>query len=291
MHFWTVAKEGSMAAASKALMIGSPTLSTQIKELERNLGEDLFTREGRRLELTEMGKVVFDYAEEIFSLGKELLNAVKQRPTGKPQRLRIGVTNAVPKMAAFEIIQYAFKGDHPTQVVCREAELLYLVSELASFRLDMIISDAPAQQDLGVEIVNHDLGESGITFFSNPSRAAALKRGFPRSLDGAPMLLPTTNSPLRNGLEHWFNVRGIAPRVLGEFEDSALLKVFASAGIGVFAGHTFVAEDICRYFAVERIGETEEVRDRFYVITAERRVKHPALLAIIEAAKSELFER
>jgi len=285
MYFWTVARAGSIVAASRELLVAEPTISGQVKELEGFLGERLFVRAGRRLVLTEMGKLVFDYAGEIFSLGGQMLDAVRQRPTERPPRLAVGVTDGMPKLVARRLLEPALRGPHRVELTCREGALDELLVELATYRLDLVLSDAPAGGGVKVVSFSHLLGESGISFYSTAALATSLTRGFPSSLDGADLLLPTANTALRRSLDQWFDARGIRPRVAASVEDSALLKTFGQAGIGVFPAPTVVEAEVCRQYQVQVVGRTDEVRERFYAVSVERRLKHPAVVAISDAAR------
>lgn len=289
LYFWTVAREGGVAKASRQLLVAEPTISGQVKELENFLGEKLFTRVGRTLVLTEMGKVVYDYAGEIFSLGRQMLDTVKQRPTDRLPRLSVGVTDGIPKLVARRLLEPALRGPHRVELVCREAALDELLVELSTYRLDLVISDAPAGAAAGVRVVSysHLLGDSGVSFFAKPAAARKLSRNFPASLSGADLLLPTENTALRRALDQWFDARGIRPHVVASVEDSALLKTFGQAGAGVFPAPTAVEAEVCRQYEVKVAGRTDEVRERFYAVTVERKLKHPTVVAISEAARAE----
>ncbi|HLL87802.1 MAG TPA: LysR family transcriptional regulator, partial [Tepidisphaeraceae bacterium] len=220
LYFWTVAREGGIANASRQLLVAEPTISGQVKELERFLGEKLFVRAGRKLVLTEMGRVVFDYAGEIFSLGRQMMDTVRQRPSDRPPRLAVGVTDSLPKLVARRLLEPALRGPHRVELTCREGALDRLLVDLSTYRLDLVLSDAPAGGGVRVVSYSHLLGESGISFFAPPATAAKLARRFPASLGGADVLLPTENTALRRGLDQWFDARGIRPRVAASVEDS-----------------------------------------------------------------------
>lgn len=288
LYFWVVAREGGLAPASKLLRLARPTLSGQIHALEDSLGEKLFQREGRRLVLTEMGRVAFRYADEIFTLGTELVDTVKGRATHAPARLDIGVADVVPKLIVHRLLEPALRQPAPLRLVCHEDTHDRLLAQLALHELDAVISDAPVPAGGPVRAHHHLLGDTGVTFFAARGLASA-KRRFPRSLDDAPVLLPGEGTQLRRALNQWFEAEGVRPRVVGEFEDSALLKVFGSHGAGVFTGPTAVEDEIRRQFRVEIVGRVNTIRERFYAITVERRLRHPAVVAICEAARAELF--
>ncbi len=289
LYFWTMARQGSLARASAELRLAQSTISGQIRALEDSLGEKLFARRGRRLVLTEMGRVVFRYAEEIFSLGRELRDAVKGRPVGRPLSLMVGVADVVPKLVARRLLEPALKLPEPVRLICREDKPERLFAELAVHNLDIVLSDAPIDPSIRIRAFNHLLGECGIVFFGTAKLAAAHRRNFPESLDGAPVILPTENTTLRRSLDQWFAARGIRPRVVGEFEDSALLKVFGQVGMGLFPASSIIADEVQRQYQVRPVGRLDEVRERFYAISVERKLKHPAVIAISEEARQKLF--
>lgn len=291
LYFWTVAREGTLVAAGKVLRLSHPTLSAQIHSLEDHLGEKLFSRVGRRLELTEMGRVVYRYAEEIFSLGREMVDTVKGRASGQPLRLDVGIADVVPKLVVRRLLQPALSLPEPVRLVCYEDAYDKLLGELAVHTLDIVISDAPVPPGSSVRAYNHLLGDTGVSFFGTKSLANSYRRGFPKSLDGAPFLLPLESSTLRRALNQWFDRHDIKPRVVAEFEDSALLKVFGGDGVGVFPAPTVMEADVGRQYGVQVIGRADEVRERFYAISVERKLKNPAIVAISEAARHELFAK
>ncbi len=289
-YFWMVARKGGVRKAAEELHVSQPSISAQLGLLEESLGEKLFKRSGRNLALTEVGQVVLSYADEIFSAGRELVSAVKQRPSKRPLRLNIGITDAVSKLITFEILRAAFRFTDPMiHIVCREGEIGPLVHQLQAHRLDLVLADEPASSSLKAKTFNHRLGRSGITFCAVPAVATKLRRNFPKSLDGAPALLPSENMGMRAALETWFDAQGIRPRVIGEFEDSALMEVCASGGRGFTVVHTVVDRAALKHYGLRVIAKVEECGSDFYAITAERRVKHPAAVAITEHAYSHLF--
>jgi len=289
LYFWVVAREGSVTRASEHLGLAQPTVSGQLKALEDSLGEKLFSRVGRRLVLTDVGRVVYRYAEEIFSLGRELQDTLKDRPTGRPMRLTVGIADAVPKLVAHRLLLPALSLPEPVHVVCREDKPERLLAELSVHALDLVLSDAPVAPGVMVKAYSHLLGETEIAIFGTEPLAAAHRRGFPRSLDGAPMLLPTENTTLRRSIEQWLDHERIRPKVVGEFEDSALLKVFGQAGKGLFPAPAVIESEVRSQYDVKLVGRVPGVKERFYAISAERRLKHPAVVAISEAARQRLF--
>ena len=288
-YFWTVARKGGVRKAAEELHVSQPSISAQLRLLEESLGQKLFRRSGRNLVLTETGQLVLNYADEIFSAGRELMNAVKQRPGKHPVRVNIGLTDAFPKLIAFQILRAAFRSEAAVHMICREGEIGPLVSHLQAHRLDIVLADEPASSALKAKTFNHRLGRSGITFCAVPSLAAKLRRNFPRSLDGAPALLPTQNMGMRAALETWFDSKAIRPRLVGEFEDSALMEVCSTGGRGFTAVHTVVDRAALKHFGLRVIARVDECGTDFYAITAERRVKHPAAVAITEHAYSSVF--
>jgi len=289
LYFYTVAKEGSVSRAAKLLRLAQPTLSGQIRKLEESFDEKLFARAGRHLVLTEMGQVVYRYADEIFSLGRELTDTVRGRPTGRPGKLTIGIADVVPKHITHRLLEIALELPAPVQLVCHEGKTDRLVAELALHGFDLVITDAPLPSHISVKAYNHPLGACSVALFATPALAKSLGGRFPRSLDGAPMLLPTPNTALRRSLDQWFQRCDVRPRIVAEFEDSALLKVFGKHGHGVFPAPGVLEKEICGQYGVRVLGTASDVSERFYAISVERRIKHPAVAAITEAARDRLF--
>lgn len=289
LYFWAVAREGSVTRASEQLHLAQPTVSGQLKALEEALGEKLFERSGRRLVLTDVGRVVFRYADEIFSLGRELQDTLKGRPTGRPIRFTVGVADAVPKLVAYRLLLPALSLPEPVHVVCRDGKPERLLAELSVHALDLVLSDAPVGAEVKVKAYSHLLGETPVAFFGTEALAAAHRKGFPRSLDGAPVLLPTEGSSLRRSLDQWFDTEGLRPRVAGEIEDRALLKVFGQAGVGLFPAPVAIEAEVRAQFGVKLVGRVDAVKERFYALSAERKLKHPAVVAISRAARRKLF--
>jgi LysR family transcriptional activator of nhaA len=290
LYFWTVAKEGSIAKASRELRLAHPTISAQIHCLEHVFGEKLFARKGRNLELTDMGRVAFRYADEIFALGRELTDTLKGQASGRPIQLVVGLSDALSKSIVHRILEPAFKMDEQVTVICREDRSTEdFLAELAVHALDVLLSDAPIGPGSAVRAFNHLLGECGTAFFAAPKLARICRRRFPFSLDGVPFLMPGRNSTLRRGLEQWFEAQGIRPRVVGEMDDAALTKVLGEAGVGVFAAPDVVDEDTRQRYDVALAGEAKEIRQRFYAISVERKLKNPAVVAICERARDTLL--
>ncbi|NOR39614.1 MAG: transcriptional activator NhaR [Gammaproteobacteria bacterium] len=288
-YFWAVAKEGSIARASERLNLTPQTISGQLSLLEEHLGEALFARVGRNLELTESGRLVLSYADEIFSLGGELEEMVHNLPDGRPLLFKVGVADVVPKSIAYRLLAPALQLPEPVRIVCREGAIDALLAELAVHRVDLVIADGPIPPSVNVRGFNHQLGDCGITFFATPRLARKLGKKFPHSLNGAPMLMPGEMTVVRNRLMRWLDGLHIYPRIVGEFDDSALMKVFGRSGSGVFIAPTPTAEEVEKQYGVVSIGQTEEVREQFYAISVERKISHPAVVAITETAREWLF--
>ena len=291
LYFWTVAREGGLVPAGKVLRLSHPTLSAQIHALEESLGEKLLVKEGRKLALTEMGRTVYRYAEEIFTVGRELMEAVKGRAKGHLLRLDVGVADSVSKMVVRRLLQPALELADPVRLVCHEDAHENLLVRLASHELDLVIADAPVSPGSRVRAFSHVLGETSVSLFGTKDLARTYRRGFPKSLENAPMLLPLENLTLRRSLDEWFSHLDIKPRVVAEFEDDALLKVFGYDGVGIFPSPTVIEKEISRQYGVVPLGLAAGVRERYYAISVERRLKHPAIVAITEAARADLFRQ
>lgn len=290
LYFWTVVREGGVSRAAEKLSLAQPTVSAQIKLLENVVGEQLFERQGRRLVLTDVGRLVYRYADEIFVIGRELLETLKGRPaSGRPLPLTVGVANAVPKLIVLRLLQPAMSGEPAIRLTCREDSTETLLGELATHSLDVLIADEPAPPHVRVKVFSHLLGESDTSFFAVPHVAAKLKRRFPRSLNDAVLLLPTPQTALRRALDQWFDSEDLHPTIAGEFDDSALMKAYGQATAAVFPAPSAIEGEVVRQFNVRVIGRSKSVRERYFAISAERRVKHPGVLAITNAAKRDLF--
>ena len=289
LYFWTVAREGSIAKACEQLHLAQPTISVQLRELEKGLGVKLLVKEGRGLALTDAGRMAYRYADEIFGLGRELRAALQGKPTGRPRRLAVGVADVLPKLVVYRLLEPALRLEEPVRIVCTDGRPEYLFGELAQHKLDIVLSDAPLSPGSKIRAFNHQLGECGVSILGAPALLQTLKSGFPGAIDGAPFLMPSENTVLRRSLDHWFDHVGARPLIVGEFDDSALMKAFGQAGAGLFAVPTVVETEIRRQFQVEALGRAETVRERFYAISIERRLKHPAVIAISRAARTGIF--
>jgi len=288
-YFWAVATHGSIARASEVLYLTPQTISGQLRELEQQLNAKLFQKSGRNLVLTDTGRVVFSYADEMFRLGDELQDVLAGRTPGAALTLTVGVAMVVPKLLAYRVLEPVLKMPDRVRLVCQEAPLVDLLAELSVHKLDLVLADSPISPALNIRAYNHLLGESGISFFATHKKARKYAAGFPRSLNDAPMLMPTASSALRRMLEQWFERSEIRPAIVAEFEDRALMKAFGAADAGIFTSPTAVEDDVVAKYGVRVIGRTDEIREHFYAISAERRIKHPAVSAITETARSELF--
>ena len=289
-YFMQVAKTGSVLAASERLHVTPQTISGQIQLLEDQLGTALFSKSGRGLVLNEAGRLALGYAEDIFSLGAELEQAVREHPNKRPAlEFRIGVADALPKPIAYRLVEPATRLAEPVRLVCREWKLDNLLAELALHRLDLVLSDAPIPASVAVKAFSHQLGASGQSFFAAPALVAQYAQGFPASLGGAPMLMPAQDSATGQKLQSWFQARAVHPHIVGEFDDSALAKEFGRRGAGIFVGPTVLAPDIERQFGVSVIGEADGVTVEYFAISVERRITHPCVVAITQSARQALF--
>jgi LysR family transcriptional regulator, transcriptional activator of nhaA len=288
-YFWTVMREGSVTAASKKLRLSPSTVSTQVGKLEEILGGKLFRRVGRDLEPTDFGRLIFRYADDIFSLGREMMNTVRGCATKGPLALKAGIVNVLPKLIAYKLLEPALLLPERVHLSCHEDKETRLLAELAMHNLDLVLSDSPVRKGLSIKVYNHLLGECGITFFASRKLSQQFQKGFPESLDAAPMLLPLKMTTLREGLERWFDSLNLRPMIAAEFEDSALTKEFGQNGYGIFAVPSVIEKEVRLQYGVGIVGRTDAVRERFYAISYERIVKHPAVTAITETARRDLF--
>ena len=288
-YFWAVAREGGVARASELLHLTPQTISGQLSLLEEHLGVKLFTRVGRNLELTETGRLVLSYADEIFSLGGELEEVIHQLPEGRPQLFRVGVVDALPKSIAHRILKPALQMPEPVRMLCREASLDSLLAELTVHRLDLVLADRPIPPTVSTRGFSHKLGECAVSFFAAEKLEKQLKGDFPRCLDGAPLLLPSSGTQLRSGIDQWLDKNRIHPRMIAEFDDSALMKAFGQEGAGIFIAPAAIEEEVEWQYQATAIGHVNEVKERFYAISVERRVTHPVVSTLLEAARETLF--
>lgn len=288
-YFWNVAREGSIAAAAQRLGLSQPTISAQIKMLERSMKSALLERAGRGVKLTQQGMTVFRYADEIFALGREMQDALSGRMVGDDLSLHVGVADVVPKIIAHRLLLPAIERAGKVRLTCREGKSDELLAALAIHEMDVVLLDKPFNAVARVSAFNHLLGECGVSFFAPRAAVSQYRRRFPKSLDGAAFLMPTAPSTLRRALDRWLEEENIRVVVAAEFDDSALLKVFGRAGTGLFAGPTAIEREISQQYGVGVIGRVETIRERFYAVTLERRLHHPAVVAIRDAARDSLF--
>ena len=291
LYFWTVAHEGSLRAAAEKLNVSQPSISTQLAALEEALGQELFRREGRGKTLTDVGRMVLGYADEIFALGREMMNAVQGQGGDRVLRLQVGVADSFPKLLANEILRPVFQLKRPVHIICREGKLDDLLAQLLTHRLDVVLADEPASGNLKVRTFNHRLGQSSLAICAVGPLARRLRRGFPKSLNDAPALLPAANSSTGRNIVKWFEDVRVHPRVLAEFEDLALMKAVASDGKGFVALPAAELAEARQHYGFHEIGRTKSTVETFYAITAERRISHPAVVEITNPAKSALSGR
>ncbi len=294
LYFWAVAREGGIVPAAESLRLAPQTVSSQVKALEEAFGERLFEKHGRRLVPTEMGRVVLGFADDIFSLGRELVDTVQGRGAwqGRTQKLQVGITQMLPKLICWRLLEPVSRSNHtgePFTLVCREDSPTRLVADLAAHQLDVVLTDAPVPPDSSLKVFNHLLGESAVAVFGVAALATRYRKGFPRSLDGAPMLLPTVGTTLRRSLDVAFDALEVRPSVVGEFEDHALMKAFGREGVGLFVGPTAIAKEIQTQYECKSIGVLDGVRERFYAVTLQRKLQHPAVIILSENARRDLF--
>jgi LysR family transcriptional activator of nhaA len=290
-YFWTVAKSGSIARASEQLHVTPQSISGQLSELQTQLGAELLQRAGRGLALTDAGRRILSYAEEIFSLGDELLEVARDQTAQAALPFRIGVADSVPKSVTYRVVEPVLRLQEAVRVICREGRLVALLADLAVHRLDMVIADRAMPADVNVRAYNHLLGASNVTVFASALLAKSLKGAFPACLDQAPFLLPGEGVVIRGALERWFEAQNVSPRVVGEFDDGALLKAFGQSGAGLFVAPTAIADYVCRQYGVVALGQIDAVTEELYAITTERRIRHPAIIAIRETAGQQVFGR
>lgn len=288
-YFWVVAREGSIARATRVLHLTQPTISGQLRTLERQVGHPLFERRGRKLVLTETGEMMLRYADEIFAIGSELEATIRGQPAGRPLRFAVGISDALPKLTTWRLLAPALAIDVPLRPILRVGKVESLLADLASHKLDLVLADQPVPSGHAIRAFNHLLGDTGVTVFGGEKLVAPVKRRFPRSLDGAPMIMPTSNTALRRSLDAFFTGEEIEPRVVAEVEDVALLQVMGREGAGLFAAPTVVEAEICRAYQVRVAGRLPTVRERFYAISSDRRLTHPAVMALRESAREDLL--
>lgn len=284
LYFWLVARERGLANACAKIRLSPSTISGQIKALERTLDQKLFRKKGRRLELTDMGRIVYRYADEIFTLGKELQDAIHDRPVGKPLHLQVGIVDVVPKLVAKQLLAPALALGTPVRLICVEDRLDRLMAALALHELDVVLADSPSDSSSTIKAFNHLIIDCPVAILGAKKLSQRYRRNFPRSLRGAPLLLPTLNSALRRAMDHWMSDMSMMPQIMGEFDDRALLEVFGESGLGLFPVPSLIANTVIQQLNVQKVGVLKEIREKFYAITVERRVTHPGVAAICDAS-------
>lgn len=290
LYFWTVAREGSIARAGQVLRLAQPTLSTQVRALETALSQKLFVKVGRNLELTESGKMVYRYAEEIFGLGHEMVETLKGRPTGRQLRFAVGISDALSKLMIHRLLKPALTLPEAIRLQCREDKTARLLADLVTHQLDLVLTDTPMSPSTRIKAYNHLLGECTVGIFGAPGLIRQHKGAFPGCLNGAPILLPSEGTTLQRGLDGWMKTAGFKPVIAGEFEDSALMKSFGQAGMGFFAAPAVISKEVQRQYQVRQIGIAAGIKERIYAISIEKKITHPAVLAISQAARKSMLE-
>jgi len=287
-YFWVVAKEGGVARAAERLGVAVQTISMQLGLLEQSIGKSLLTQQGRRLVLTEAGRMALGYADQIFLLGEQMQEALTENDVGRTIRLTVGISDALPKLLAYRLLEAVLQMPDKVRLTCYEGKFESLLADLALHKLDLVLTDRPVSPGTSLRVFSHLLGECAIMLFGTPALAQKYKEDFPASLNGAPLLMPTRNSAVRGQVDQWFEINGLHPDIVGEFEDSALLKTFGRSGLGMFPAPSLLAKDIEMQFGAVPIGELPGVQEQFYGILTERKIKHPAVEAILSAAHDSL---
>ncbi len=291
LYFWATAHYGSVVRASEELRLAQPTISGQVRRLEEVLGVKLFERVGRKLVLTPVGQTVFRYADDIFSLGQDLMSTLKGGPSDRPLRLTVGVADVLPKVLVQKLVGPAFDIGRPVQLICRENRVVEdFMGALVGQELDLVLADRPLGPGIQVQAFNHLLGECGTTFVARPELARRLRRGFPKSIGGAPCLLPSAHATLRRSLDLWFDTQNVRPALVAEFDDSALMYAFGEEGRGIFPTPTVFEGEFRKRYGVQVVGRLPKVVQQFYAISVDRRLQHPAVLAIVNAARQAIFK-
>ncbi len=290
-YFWMVAKCGSIARASEVLHLTPQTISGQLSLFEEVQGVSLLRKQGRNLELTDAGQMVFSYAEEIFTLGQELQEVLQQGLTQRHLPFRVGISDAVPKAVAYRLLEPALKLPQSLRLNCREGKLEPLLAELATHKLDIVLSDSPLPAQIHIRGYSHFLGQSSLSFFATNELAQRYPGTFPQLLDGAPFLLPGRDAALRARLLQWFEQQNLRPQIVGEFDDSALMKAFGEAGVGFFAMPAVIADRVQRDYQLLQVGHSDQLSEQFYAISAQRKLSHPAVLAISSGATPSVAQK
>ena len=288
-HFWIVAKEGSVTRAAERQGLAIQTISAQLSLLEKSVGRALLAPKGRRLVLTDAGRVALGYAEQIFALAEQMQDALALAGTVQTMRLTVGISDSLPKLIASRVLDAALQLPHQVKLVCFEDRFEALLGALSLHKLDVVLTDRPVPPGTNLKVFSHLLGESELTFFGIPVLAKQFRAEFPKSLRNAPVLLPTRNNALRGRIDQWFDLLGVRPNVVGEFDDNALLNTFGGSGLGLFPAPSVLATDVHVQFGAEPVGAITQVREQFYAVSSERKIKHPAIDAILSAIHGKVF--
>ncbi|QRX84119.1 transcriptional activator NhaR [Glaciimonas sp. PAMC28666] len=288
-YFWVVAKEGSVTRAAERLGVAVQTISMQLALLEQSIGKALLAPQGRRLVLTEAGRLALGYADQIFLLGEQMQEALANTSNDRMLRLSVGISDSLPKLIASRLLEAALRLPERVKLVCYEDKFESLLGDLTVHKLDVVLTDRPAPSGTTLRVFSHLLGESDIALFGTPELAQRYRDNFPDSLNGAPLLLPTRNNLIRGRIDHWFETRSLRPDVVGEFDDNALLNTFGRSGLGLFPAPSALAADVHEQFGAEQIGKLDQVHEQFYAVSNERKIKHPAIEAILSAIHGRVF--
>jgi LysR family transcriptional activator of nhaA len=288
-YFWTVAAEGSVTAASRRLGLAQPSVSAQVRKLEESLGADLFEKQGRGRLLTDLGREVLRHAEQVFGSAQNLVDFLNGRTLDDATAIAVGVPDVMSRLVAHKLMAPLYQRQPAIAIECYGSNFEDLLSDLAVSRFDVVLSHAPMASHVRIKAFNHKLGDSPLTVFATPEIAASCRASFPASLDGVPFLLPTVGTELRRALDQWFDQQGIAPRVTGEFSDSALMKEFGSGGAGAFVAPSIVEAKVCKQYSVQAVGRLADLTEQFFAITTSKRIVHPGVAMMIDAARSAAF--
>jgi LysR family transcriptional activator of nhaA len=288
-YFWVVAKEGGVTRAAERLGVAVQTISTQLALLEKTFGKSLFTQQGRRLVLTEAGRVALGYADQIFLLGEQMQDALTDTDIGRSMRLTVGISDSLPKLVAYRLLEATLRLPVRVRLICYDGKFEALLADLALHKLDVVLTDRPVSSGTNMRVFSHLLGENEMMLYGAPDLAMRYRTNFPTSLNSAPLLLPTRNNAIRGRIDLWLETHDLRPDLIGEFEDSALLKTFGRSGLGLFPGPAALAPDVEEQFGALPVGVLSGVREQFYVISNERKIKHPAVEAILSATHNGIF--
>lgn len=289
-YFWIVAKEGSITRAAERLDVAVQTISAQLALLEKSVGKALLAPQGRRLVLTEAGRVALSYADQIFLLGEQMQEVLSDTDIGRTMRLTVGLSDSLPKLIASRLLEAALRLPERVKLVCHEDDFESLLGELSVHKLDVVLTDRPVPSGTNLRAFSHLLGESELALFGVPALAQRYGEEFPANLNGAPLLLPTRNHVIRSRIDHWFELNDVRPDIVGEFDDNALLNTFGRNGMGLFPAPSALIKDVQEQFGAIPVGEMQ-VREQFYAISNERKIQHPAVEAILSEVHATIFSK